>query len=55
MTKFRTLVFLYLISLTGFLWSVFIAWYAGYFLEGAMMVGLIVLTNMVIAVTHYHR
>jgi len=52
MTRFRTLIFLYLISLTGLLWAVFLSWYAGYLLEGAMIAGLIVVTNLIVIAYH---
>ena len=55
MTKFRTLVFLYLITFSGLLFSVFLSWMAGYFLEGAMMAGLIIVTNLVVIVMHFRR
>lgn len=53
MSKFRTLVFLYLITFAGLLWSVFLAWIAGYFLEGAMMAGLIIVTNLISMVMYF--
>jgi hypothetical protein len=53
--KFRTLVFLYLISFTGLLWSVFMSWMGGYFLEGVMMAGLIIATNLIVIVMYYRR
>ena len=55
MTKFRTYIFLYLISLSGLLWSTFLAWYAGYFLEGVMISGLIVVTNLFVIMMHFRR
>jgi hypothetical protein len=55
MSKFRTFVFLYLITFAGLLWSVFLAWMAGYFLEGAMMAGLIIVTNLIAMVMHFRR
>jgi len=55
MTKFRTYIFLYLISFSGLLWSVFLSWIAGYFLEGVMIAGLIVVTNLFVIVMHFRR
>lgn len=55
MTKFRTLVFLYLISFAGLLWAVFLSWLAGYFLEGAMMAGLILVTNVIVLISYFRR
>ena len=55
MSKFRTLVFLYLITFPGLLWSVFLAWIAGYFLEGAMMAGLIIVTNLISMVMYFRK
>ena len=53
MSKFRTLVFLYLISFAGLLWAIFLSWLAGYFLEGAMMAGLIIITNLVVMISYF--
>jgi len=55
MAKFRTYVFLYLISFSGLLWSAFLSWIAGYFLEGVMMAGLIIMTNFIVIVMHFRR
>ncbi len=52
MANFRTMVFLWLISLTGILWVSFLSWFAGCFLEGIMMAGLIVATNLMVLVFH---
>jgi hypothetical protein len=52
MSRFRSFVFLYLISFTGLLWAVFLSWYAGYFLEGVMMGGLIGGTNLIVIIMH---
>ena len=55
MAKFRTLVFLYLISFAGLLWAVFLSWVAGYFLEGVMMAGLILVTNLFAMISYFRR
>ena len=55
MTKFRTYVFLWLITFAGLLWCAFLSWFAGYFLEGAMMSGLIIGTNLIVIVMHFRR
>ena len=55
MTKFRTYIFLYLITFTGLLWAVFLSWYAGYLLEGLMMAGLILVTNLFVIIIHFRR
>jgi len=46
------MVFLWLISLTGILWVTFLSWYAGYFLEGMMIAGLIIVTNLIVLEFH---
>ncbi|HUH78825.1 MAG TPA: hypothetical protein VLY83_02905 [Methanoregula sp.] len=53
MTRFRTYIFLYLISFSGLLWCAFLSWYAGYFLEGVMMAGLIIVTNLIVIMMHF--
>ena len=52
MVHFRQMVFLWLISLTGILWVGFLAWVAGYFLEGVMIAGLIIFTNLIVIAFH---
>ena len=55
MSKFRSLVLLTLISFAGLLWAVFLSWMAGYFLEGAMMAGLIGITNIIVIILQIRR
>ncbi len=52
MTRFRTFVFLFLISFAGLLWSVFLSLAAGDFRLGAMIAGVIIFTNLVVILNH---
>jgi hypothetical protein len=55
MSKFRSLIFLFLISLAGLLWVTFLMMYAGWFLEGMLILLLIGGTNVMIIPLRLYR
>jgi hypothetical protein len=53
MTRFRTFVFLFLISFAGILWSAYISLITGNFQMGAMIAGIIIFTNVFVILNHF--